>query len=320
MSYENMKLRIDTSGKTIRQTKINDARFMFEHEFAQDPSYNSNYQYCNGIKPDYNIDIRIFEKRYSAANGFTQKYAVKYDDALQVGDMLYDTSTKNYWLITESFDNNEIYVSGKMVRCVNNTMKWQNEKGVIFEYPIFEINSTQYNSGETGNRTMTLGSSQHLITVIADENTITLNHGQRFFWDRNTVDPTVFKITQNDTTAMNYDKGLLKITIMEDQFNPDTDSIEHWLCNYFPVAESKLVISYSGNATLRMGGSKTLTVDTTSVVTWSVDNPDITLIPDGNKVVVKCPNDENYIDTSIIITATVDGSKAECELTIVGGV
>lgn len=320
MSYERMKMRIDTSGTTIRQSKINDARFMFEYEFKNDPSYNMNYCYCDGVKITDPIDIRIFEKRYSAANGFTQKFAVMYDDALQIGDMIYDNETQCYWLCIESYDKNEIYYSGKLVRCVNNRMRWQDKNGKIFEYPVFEINSTQYNSGESGDKTMTLGSSQHLITVIADENTINLNHGQRFFWDRNTVDPTVFKITQNDTTAMNYDKGLLKITIMEDQYDAKVDSIENWLCNYFPASPETITIVYSGSPTIRIGGTKTLKVESDNPVTWSVESEiGATITPNGKSVKVKCPSG-NFVEQTITVKAEVNGVVGECVLTVTGGV
>ena len=43
--------------------------------------------------------------------------------------------------------------------CVIGFLKWQNENGEILEYPCNDINSTQYNSGESGDKTMTLGSA-----------------------------------------------------------------------------------------------------------------------------------------------------------------
>ena len=210
-----------------------------------------------------------------------------------------------------------LYYDGKLTRC-NNILKWQDENKHIFEYPVFDINSTQYNSGEFGYKTMTLGSSQHLLTIVADENTIALNHGHRFFWDRNTVDPTVFKLTQNDTTAVNYDRGIVKLTVTEDQYNPKTDSIENWLCDYFKV--STVTITYSGNPTIRVGGTKTLNVDTTETVTWSVESDvGATITPNGNSVKVKCPNDMSFVDKTITVKAAVGSDVGECILTITGG-
>lgn len=316
-----MKTLIDNKGGNIRQSKINDGKLLMDNQLMTDPSYNPNmvfWQFGVNVDELEPVPIKTFNEKYSAANGINLQFNALINSPIVVGDLLYDKRRNLYWICIESFDRDEILCAGKLVRC-NYIMKWQDESKNIFEYPVFEINSTQYNSGEFGDKTMTLGSSQHLITAIADENTIALNHGHRFFWDRNTVDPTVFKLTQNDTTAMNYDKGLVKITVTEDQYNPKTDSIENWLCDYFKV--STITITYTGNPTIRVGGTKTLKVDTTDTVTWSVEN-DIgaTITPDGNSVKVKCPNDSAFVDKTITVKATVGSDIGECILTVTGGV
>ena len=315
-----MKMLIDNKGGNIRQSKINDGKLLMNNQLMTDPSYNPNmvfWQFGVDVGDLESVPIKTFNEKYSAANGINLQFDALNDSPIVVGDLLYDKRRNLYWICIESFDRDEILCAGKLVRC-NYIMKWQDDDKNIFEYPVFEINSTQYNSGEFGDKTMTLGSSQHLITAIADENTIALNHGHRFFWDRNTVDPTVFKITQNDTTAMNYDKGLVKITVTEDQYNPKTDSIENWLCDYFKV--STVTITYSGNPTIRVGGTKTLNVDTTETVTWSVESDvGATIRPDGNSVKVKCPNDMSFVDKTITVKATVGSDVGECILTITGG-
>lgn len=315
-----MKMLIDNKGGNIRQSKINDGKLLMNNQLMTDPSYNPNmvfWQFGVDVGDLESVPIKTFNEKYSAANGINLQFDALIDSPIVVGDLLYDKRRNLYWICIESFDRDEILCAGKLVRC-NYIMKWQDNDKNIFEYPVFEINSTQYNSGEFGDKTMTLGSSQHLITAIADKNTIALNHGHRFFWDRNTVDPTVFKITQNDTTAMNYDKGLVKITVTEDQYNPKTDSIENWLCDYFKI--STVTITYSGNPTIRVGGTKTLNVDTTETVTWSVDGDvGATITPNGNSVKVKCPNDMSFVDKTITVKATVGSDVGECILTITGG-
>ena len=315
-----MKMLIDNKGGNTRQSKINDGKLLMNNQLMTDPSYNPNmvfWQFGVDVGDLESVPIKTFNEKYSAANGINLQFDALIDSPIVVGDLLYDKRRNLYWICIESFDRDEILCAGKLVRC-NYIMKWQDENTNIFEYPVFEINSTQYNSGEFGDKTMTLGSSQHLLTVVADENTIALNHGHRFFWDRNTIDPTVFKITQNDTTAMNYDKGLIKITVTEDQYNPKTDSIENWLCDYFKV--STVTITYSGNPTIRVGGTKTLNVDTTETVTWSVESDvGATIIPNGNSVKVKCPNDMSYVDKTITVKATVGSDVGECVLIITGG-
>ena len=263
------------------------------------------------------INLNINRQTKSEVSGYQKEFTSLITAPVQHGDTFYNEDEGLYWICTEVMCKSGLYYDGKLTRC-NNILKWQDENKHIFEYPVFDINSTQYNSGEFGDKTMTLGSSQHLITAIADENTIALNHGHRFFWDRNTVDPTVFKLTQNDTTAVNYDRGIVKLTVTEDQYNPKTDSIENWLCDYFKV--STVTITYSGNPTIRVGGTKTLNVDTTETVTWSVESDvGATITPNGNSVKVKCPNDMSFVDKTITVKATVGSDVGECVLTITGG-
>ena len=315
-----MKMLIDNKGGNIRQSKINDGKLLMNNQIMTDPSYNPNmvfWQFGVDVGDLESVPIKTFNEKYSVANGINLQFDALIDFPIVVGDLLYDKRRNLHWICIESFDRDEILCAGKLVRC-NYIMKWQDDDKKVFEYPVFEINSTQYNSGEFGDKIMTLGSSQHLITCVADENTIALNNGQRFFWDRNTVNPTVFKLTQNDTTAMNYDKGLIKITVTEDQYNPKTDSIENWLCDYFKV--STVTITYSGNPTIRVGGTKTLNVDTAETVTWSVESDvGATIIPNGNSAKVKCPNDMSFVDKTIVVKATVGSDVDECVLTITGG-
>lgn len=315
-----MKMLIDNKGGNIRQSKINDGKLLMNNQIMTDPSYNPNmvfWQFGVDVGDLESVPIKTFNEKYSVANGINLQFDALIDFPIVVGDLLYDKRRNLHWICIESFDRDEILCAGKLVRC-NYIMKWQDDDKKVFEYPVFEINSTQYNSGEFGDKIMTLGSSQHLITCVADENTIALNNGQRFFWDRNTVNPTVFKLTQNDTTAMNYDKGLVKITVTEDQYNPETDSIENWLCDYFKV--STVTITYSGNPTVRVGGTKTLKVDTAETITWSVESDvSATIIPNGNSVKVRCPNDMSFVDKTITVKATVGSDVGECILTITGG-
>lgn len=316
-----MECLINSKGSNIKQSKINDGKLLMKNQFNKDVSYSPNfYIWKFGISEENmrHIPIKTFDEKYSSASGFLIKFNTLIDDTIQIGDVLFDSKKSIYWICIESYNIDEILGAGKLVRC-NYWIKWQDKNAKVYEYPVFEINSTQYNSGESGDKTITLGSSQHLVTITADENTILLDHGQRVFWDRNAVNPTVFKITQNDTTAMNYDKGLLKITIAEDERNPNRDSIENWLCDYYEVSE--VTILYDGQSTIRAGGTKTLMVDTDKTVVWSVEG-DIAaeIIPDGNSAKIKCPNNHSYIDKEIIVKAVVEEAEDICKLTVTGGV
>jgi hypothetical protein len=95
------------------------------------------------------------------------------------------------------------------------------------------MNSTQYNSGEQSNSHFTVGSSQHMLTLPSDENTIALSSPQRFYLDKNMNNPTSFIVTQNDTTSHNYGKkGLVKLTVYEYPNNSETDRPDLGICDY----------------------------------------------------------------------------------------
>lgn len=325
-----MQSRMKLDGSSIRQSKINNAKRLMENQLETDPSYNEYFVVWEyGVDTDNFVEqpIKLYNRKYSSANGYTVQFETLIDRTISIGTVLYDTDEQIYYLCTESFNKDKILNNGKLTRC-NNFLRWQDDSGKIFEYPVFDINSTQYNSGVQGDKVMTLGSTQHMLTIVADENTIALEHDKRFFSDRNTKSPTVFKLTQNDTTALNYDRGLLHLTITEDEYNLDTDSIENWICDYFkPKASQSIKITYAGDPTIRVGGSaKTFTANTAETVTWELVTTDIqdkyiTMTTTDNKCKIKCSNNELLIGSSIKLKcADVNGNIGELLIDIVGGV
>lgn len=325
-----MRSRMKLDGNSIRQSKINDAKRLMENQLETDPSYNEYFVVWEyGVDIDNFVEqpIKLYNRKYSSANGYTVQFETLIDRTIPIGTVLYDTDEQIYYLCTESFNKDKILNNGKLTRC-NNFLRWQDDSGKIFEYPVFDINSTQYNSGVQGDKVMTLGSTQHMLTITADENTIALEHDKRFFSDRNTKRPTVFKLTQNDTTALNYDNGLLHLTITEDEYKPKTDSIENWLCDYIkPNSPTPIEITYAGDPTIRVGGSaKTFTANTAETVTWELITTDmqnkyITMAVTDNKCKIKCSNNELLIGSSIKLKCTdINGNIGELLIDIVGGV
>ena len=130
---------------------------------------------------------------------------------------------------------------GKFTLC-NWILKWQKKDGTILEYPCYDMNSTQYNSGEQSNRNFVIGSSQHMITLPCDENTVELSTPQRFYLDKAKDNPTTFIVTQNDTTSHNYGKkGLVKVTVYEHPNNPETDRPDLGVCDYIDIDTDKAI-------------------------------------------------------------------------------
>jgi hypothetical protein len=203
------------SGGSLRNENIKNSREMLAETFQDDASYRLGIYFWElgrlgkeAYEDKDTIDIRIFNRRYSAANGVVVKFQTMLDTPVSVGDVIYDSTSDEYLICTESFNINDIHWQGKFTLC-NWILKWQNKNGDILEYPCYDTNATQYNSGEQSNRVFTIGSSQHLVILPYDENTVILKYPQRFFLDRDFEHPTSYMVTQNDSTSYNYgNKGI----------------------------------------------------------------------------------------------------------------
>lgn len=233
----NNKMRL--GGGSLRDESIKSNRDFLRETFADDASFASGvYMWelgslgIDSYTDKETIDIRIYNRTFSNANGVMRHFQTMMDTPIVVGDVVYDSNADEYLICTESHNISDIHWQGKLTLC-NWILRWQDKNGDILEYPCHDINTTQYNSGEQSNRQFTIGSSQHMITMPYDENTVSLKTPQRFFLDRDTANPTSFVVTQNDTTSYGYGKkGLVKVTVTECASNSDTDRIDLGICDY----------------------------------------------------------------------------------------
>ena len=265
--------RMSRSGGSLREEYIFNTRELLKDTFADDPSFTSGvYFWRLGLKEyrhELPVGIRLYGRSFSAANGVTVKFQTLYENPVVVGDIVYDSNEDEYLICTESFNVDNIHFKGKFTLC-NWMLKWQKKDGTILEYPCYDMNSTQYNSGEQYNRNFTVESSQHMLTLPSDENTVEICTPQRFYLDKATVNPMTYIVTQNDTTSYNYGKkGLVKVTVYVHPNNPETDRIDLGICDYIDMSAgseyagttieenrcraSKAVIEYD-TAVIKSGG------------------------------------------------------------------
>ena len=259
------------SGGSIRNENIKNSREFLAETFEDDASFALGVYFwklgllgAESYEGNDTLAIRIYNRSFSNANGVTMKFQTQIDSPVIVGDIIYDSVEDEYLICTESANINNVHWQGKLTLC-NWILRWQDKNGDILEYPCYDINATQYNSGEQSNRQFTIGSSQHMLTLPFDENTVILSSPQRFFLDRDLENPTSFIVTQNDTTSYNYGKkGLVKVTVTQCEGNNDTDRIDLGICDYIEKNEiktdnaddsfvSKSVISYD-TTTIKSGG------------------------------------------------------------------
>ena len=235
--------KMERDGGSLRNENINNSKQLLEATFADDAACAVGIYFWElGLKSyeeKEQIKVRFYDRKFSNANGITMKFQTLIDTPVIVGDIVYDSVSDEYWICTESFNIDTIHWQGRFTFC-NWILRWQNKSGDILEYPCTDINATQYNSGEQSNKQFTVGSSQHMLTLPCDENTVGLSSPQRFFLDKNKESPTSFIITQNDSTSYNYGKkGLVKLTVMEYASNAKTDRIDLGICDYIDKSDIK---------------------------------------------------------------------------------
>lgn len=235
-SLDRFKLKMSINGNSLRDENIMNSRCLLEETFEDDASFALGMYMWELGRNSYDdvepIKIRMYKRMFSAANGATVKFQTLNDSPIIVGDIVYDSESDEYFICTESFNVSDVYWQGKFTLC-NWILKWQDKEGNILEYPCHDMNTTQYNSGEQSNKQFTIGSSQHMLTLPCDKNTVVLKTPQRFFLDRDYDNPTTFIVTQNDTTSYNYGKkGLVKVTVTECAIDYDEDRIDLGVCDY----------------------------------------------------------------------------------------
>lgn len=217
---------------------------------------------------------RIFDRKF--VDNVHHKITVETildEDFIECGDYLeYDGMV---WLCLNSYSFHKLYCRATFMSC-DWKIYWINANGKLKNQYVIDQNSTQYNSGESGNSTMTLGASQHMLKMQCNDDTILLDSPQKFAIDKNIKKSTCYKVTQNDNTSYNYGKGLCCITVSETQLNQETDKLitlengtQVWVCDYvetssltpLPPSDETTILSgiISGNTSLKIGFSRTYT-------------------------------------------------------------
>ncbi len=304
-----MKERIKLSGKSLYDEQIKDAQDILADGFKDDVSCAKHiFFWIAGENPQKgnHVYIKFYDRKYSSANGNTKLFLTHNNDKIEVGDYIYDEEENTYWICTESFHVDNIHYEGKFTQC-NWLLRWQRPDGTILEYPCLDLNSTQYNSGESGNNTLKLGSAQHMEKVQANSDTISLSSPQRFYVSRDNSIPYV--ITQNDTTASNYGKGICNITVTQDVRREDKDRPDLGICDYIdpssplpptlsePNETTDLSAVILGDLELQIGFSNTYSVSFTDKKTGS--SIDWTQVKFSWKIVCDFDIEQNIVENEI---------------------
>lgn len=333
MSFQLMKERIKQSGTTIYDEQIKDAQDILDYVFTDDVSYNKHITLYNTNR---HIPIKIYDQKYSASYGFTAQFLSSYNVPVELGELLYDFIKNEYWLCVESYDVSGIHNEGKLGKC-SRLLKWQENDGSIHEIPVISRNATQYNNGESSDKTITLGSDQLILYTQLNEQTKKLDRGMKFFIDENRDNPTIYELTKPDTVDYSYlGKGMISLMLTECTYSPSRKELELGICNYkditLPSHLDEMAIlkaDISGNTDLKVQFPRTYTAvlyDETGnimdwdekVCLWNIKSDfNIKQIVSGNKITLFV-NDDLLIGKSFLLQIFINSSIAtETQITIV---
>lgn len=254
-------------------------------------SYEENLENLNLLRypteNDY-VSISVRRQKQEDWGWYLQSTALLSSDLCN-GDTFYDEEYKDYFIV-KNLQRTKHFWDLDLVAC-NYILRWQNENRIICEQPCVIISASQYNSGERSNKVMTLGTNQIMIRMQITDETLILKSDKRFFIDYDKVNPKVYRLTRIDTVTRAWNgRGYLEIVFTEDTFNVETDSIEHFICDYLPEADKDINISYRGSPEIRKSGVKTFTSNVP--VSWSVDADYISIVSmDDTSLKVKCNED-----------------------------
>ena len=329
MAYESYKISLPSS-TSVRNRMLNQKERQIRFLYAQAMDREEDVL-LNGNP--FTESPRIFDRKF--VDTVHHKITVETildKDWIECGDYLeYEGMV---WLCMDSYSFHKLYCRATFMSC-DWKIYWINENGELKSQYVIDQNSTQYNSGETSNSTMTLGSAQHMLKMQYNDDTILLDSPMRFAIDKNIKKPTCYKVTQNDNTAYNYGKGLCCVTVTETPLNTESDKLitlddgtQVWICDYVEVTPlpptpsepnetTDLRCVISGNTNLRNGYKRIYivtfsdkdgnTVDWQELnYQWNIKSDfDIKYTVSDNKITISV-NDENLIGGSFFVQISID--------------
>ena len=286
-------------------------------------------------------------------NTFKKKIKSKNSTPFNLGD--YIEWNNQIWLVTLLDSDDKTYHSGYMYLCTV-PLRWQNSEGKIIERYVYSEDFTKYSSGITGNNTITIGDNQYGLTLPIDSETRKLARDMRFPIDFEDAEkPDIYKLTNRKVNLNNNEYfgrgGTMILTMSYDAFNAEEDKRvvmdngkEVWVCNYTEVSTptppsepttpdetEDLSATISGNTNLKVGFSRTYTVNFTDESGNEVDWNDVgfswNVISDfdsglieqtisGNAIKLSV-DDENLIGGSFILSVVMDTvTLAQIEITV----
>ena len=330
--------RMTQHGTTQRERIVNRLKTNLNNKLQDNPSYKSVK--LNG------------EETHLIINTSTKPYYKEFqslpDQKILAGD--YVEWANSMWLVLNADNDDEVYTDGNLRQC-QHRIYWQKSDGTIVSRYAYTENASSYSNGETGNNTITLQSNQFMVYLPYDEETAELDNGKRVHMSRSNAKCKPYELTRPDDITYGFgEKGVLNIIFTQTQYNQENDKLitledgtQAWICDYIdspttppseptiPDETEDLFATISGNTNLKVGFSRTYTVNFTDESGNEVDWNDVgfswNVISDfdsglieqtisGNAIKLSV-DDENLIGGSFILSVVMDTvTLVQIEITV----
>ncbi|ASA22752.1 hypothetical protein [Paenibacillus donghaensis] len=233
MSYESYNAFLLVNGISNRDKNITHAKNSLSTTFTDSPSY---YPVSINSSTDFK-DVWIVDD----SDTKDQKVITSLDYDLQNGDIVDWQSSRWINIITDYLG--DIYTRGTIKRCVS-LLKWIDNAGDIQETPFAFNSESSSNFGVNEDRIITLSNERRNIILQSNEHTYKVTRDKRFIFD-----DRVWKVTALDRISK---KGLIIITLQEDEINPAKDNLELGIADYYDnVAQFRVEIINGKFATIK---------------------------------------------------------------------
>ena len=331
--------RMTQHGTTQRERIVNRLKTNLNNKLQDNPSYKTVK--LNG--EETNLIINTSTKPYY------KEFQSLPDQKILAGD--YVEWADSMWLVLNADSDDEVYTDGTLRQC-QHCIYWQKSDGTIVSRYAYTENASAYNNGEAGNNTITLQSNQFMVYLPYDEETTELDNGKRVHMSRSNAKCKPYELTRPDDITYGFgEKGVLNIIFTQTQYNQENDKLitledgtQAWICDYIdsspptppsepttPDETEDLSVTISGNTNLKVGFSRTYTVNFTDESGNEVDWNDVgfswNVISDfdsglieqtisGNAIKLSV-DDENLIGGSFILSVVMDTvTLAQIEITV----
>ena len=330
---------ITAEGKTQRDRQITRLKNQINNKVGSNPSYKSVK--LNGEETSLIIN--------TSTKPYYKEFQSLPDQKILAGD--YVEWADSMWLVLNADSDDEVYTDGNLRQC-QHRIYWQKADGTIVSRYAYTENASSYSNGETGNNTITLQSNQFMVYLPYDEETAELDNGKRVHMSRSNAKCKPYELTRPDDITYGFgEKGVLNIIFTQTQYNQENDKLitledgtQAWICDYIdssptpppsepttPDETEDLSATISGNTNLKVGFSRTYTVNFTDESGNEVDWNDVgfswNVISDfdsglieqtiSGNIIKLSVDDENLIGGSFILSVVMDTvTLAQIEVTI----